>query len=169
MSDPDLDHEPDPELDSRLADLGWRTYEEAFGDRADLARAAARRIGQHENRAHTRGTLLSPSLIDLIRRELVHDARPPLVAGERSFVGKPVLDAQGQQVGEVVAEEREPDGSTLTIRLGWPPPDKTLTVETISIKHEYTWADLEAQAAGPNLYDRKLAELNDALRRNGGR
>ncbi len=72
----------DPGLESTLVGLGWRTYEEAFGDRAELARATARRIGEHENRAHTRGSLLSPRLVDLIRRELVHDARPPLVAGE---------------------------------------------------------------------------------------
>jgi len=64
------DHDDGPELDTIYVGLGWRTYEEAFGDRAELARAAARSIGEHENRAHTRGGLLSPSLIDLLRREL---------------------------------------------------------------------------------------------------
>ncbi len=127
------DLELDPELDSALAGHGWRTYEDAFGDRAELARNTARRIGEHENRAHTRGSLLSPRLIDLIRRELVQDARPPLIAGcklakpampmddderaARSFVGKPVLDERGQQIGEVVAEEQTADGTAYRWRL----------------------------------------------------
>jgi DNA-binding CsgD family transcriptional regulator len=72
----DLELEPDTELDSTLAGLGWRTYEDAFGDRAELARDAARRIGEQDNRAHTKGALLSPILIDLVRRELVHEGRP---------------------------------------------------------------------------------------------
>jgi DNA-binding CsgD family transcriptional regulator len=67
-----------PALDATLTALGWRSYEDVFGDRAELARDAARRIGEQDNRAHTRGSLLSPILIDLLRRELVHEGRPPL-------------------------------------------------------------------------------------------
>lgn len=133
MSD---DIDPGPELDTIYTGLGWRTYEEAFGDRAGLARVAARSNGEHGNRAHTRGDLLSPSLIDLLRRVIDDPRQGHLpgpasrpdgltveldvaeVASPRSFVGKPVLDARGQQVGEVVAEARAPDGSTqLTTRL----------------------------------------------------
>lgn len=109
------DTDPDQELDTIYVGLGWRTYEQAFGDRAEAARAACRSIGEHANRAHTRGELLSPRLLDLVRRELA--------ARERSFVGKPVLDAGGQQVGEVVAEAQAPDGSIqITTRLKQPPP-----------------------------------------------
>lgn len=105
MSDTDQDQE----LDTIYVGLGWRTYEEAFGDRAELARAAARSIGEHANRAHTHGELLSPRLIDLLRGELGRQ--------ERSFVGKPVLDARGRRVGEVVAEAQADGLTQLTTRL----------------------------------------------------
>jgi DNA-binding CsgD family transcriptional regulator len=82
--DPELDIDTDPELDIALASWGWRTYEEAFGDRAEQARAAAIRLGEHENRAHTRGDLLSPRLLDLLEHELEleREARPMTAAIE---------------------------------------------------------------------------------------
>lgn len=80
--DPELDIDTDPELDTALARWGWRTYEEAFGDRAELARAAATRLGEHANLAHTRGDLLSPRLLDLLEHELEREARPMTAAIE---------------------------------------------------------------------------------------
>ena len=55
----------DSDLGEWLADAGWQTFEEAFGEQADLARELA---GEH--RAHRMGELISPALADLVRRLL---------------------------------------------------------------------------------------------------
>jgi hypothetical protein len=55
----------DFDLSERLADAGWQTFEEAFGEQADLARELA---GEH--RAHRMGEFISPSLADLVRRQM---------------------------------------------------------------------------------------------------
>ena len=66
----------DPDLSERLAGAGWQTFEEAFGEEADLARELA---GEH--RAHRMGEIISPALADLVRRQLrsLKGGAPPKV------------------------------------------------------------------------------------------
>jgi hypothetical protein len=55
----------DSDLSEPLAGTGWQTFEEAFGEQAELARELA---GEH--RAHRMGELISPALAGLVRRQL---------------------------------------------------------------------------------------------------
>jgi len=55
----------DSDLSEPLAGNGWQTFEEAFGEQADLARGLAGNA-----RALRRGDLISPALAGLVRRKI---------------------------------------------------------------------------------------------------
>jgi hypothetical protein len=55
----------DSDLSDALAGNGWLTFEEAFGEQADLARGLA-----GNGRAHRKGDLISPALAGLVRRKI---------------------------------------------------------------------------------------------------
>jgi DNA-binding CsgD family transcriptional regulator len=157
--DPELDIDTDPELDIALAGHGWRTYDEAFGDRAEIARAAANRIGVHENRAHRRGDLLSPRVLDLLEHELERDARP-MTAAVRALA--PELLARVSVRFDVGDDDAA--ASRIAILLG----ALGYKTERVSLAGSLTWRidELVRRSHLDNL-ERRVLELWIADRNNG--